>query len=396
MAWPGGECCGGRTWQCGANRSRRVHQHAVTSCTLRSCASFQDMSYYANWLQLQLGNGSHSTVVMLLDIAGRWAVSQRILVLLNRCLPAFLFRADCIEGCLSYAADLFESATMERMSQHLCNLLAAVTATPDAPLSQLDMFSAKERQLVLHGFNATATPYPADKPVHQLFEQHVASRPQALCLAAAAKELSYGAVNAMANQLAHWLVGHGVGAGSAVGVSSHKCPELYIALLAVLKAGGAYVPLDPELPAERAAYMVRQTGVRLLLTAAGNELAQLPGVEAVVIDQGWQQFANKSVLNLPQRASSADVAYCIFTSGSTGQPKVTDALCVACNPLYCWKIIAEVLATETSSNKRTSMLTTGRGGVPRRSGEPAALLPHLHSAHARRLHVLPDDALHLR
>ena len=188
-------------------------------------------------------------------------------------------------------------------------------------MSQLSLVGEQDQQLVLQGFNDTAAPYPADATLHQLFEQH-ATRSQALCFADASKELSYGAVNAMANQLAHWLVNRGVGAGTAVGVSSHKCPELYIALLAVLKAGGAYVPLDPELPAERAAYMVRQTGVRLLLTAAGNELAQLPGLEAVVIDQGWQQFASQSPSNLAGRAGPADVAYCIFTSGSTGQPKV--------------------------------------------------------------------------
>ena len=224
---------------------------------------------------------------------------------------------------------------MERMGQHFATLVAAAMEAPNIPLPQLDLLSSSERQLVIRTFNDTVAPYPAEETLHQLFERHAARISQQICLAAAAKELSYGAVNAMANQLAHWLVGHGVGAGSAVGVSSHKCPELYIALLAVLKAGAAYVPLDPELPAERAAYMVRQTGIQLLLTAAGNELAQLPGVEAVVIDQGWQQFASHSAVNLPQRASPADAAYCIFTSGSTGQPKVrsnlsahTDELCV--------------------------------------------------------------------
>ena len=176
---------------------------------------------------------------------------------------------------------------------------------------------------MLQGFNNSAAPFPADATVHQLFERHAASSPEATCLVYGAARLSCRAVNESANQLAHWLVERGVAVGTAVGVSSHKCPELYIALLAVLKAGGAYVPLDPALPAERAAYMVQQMGVQLLLTASGNELAQLPGVEAVVIDQGWQQFASESTSNLPGRAGPADVAYCIFTSGSTGQPKVT-------------------------------------------------------------------------
>ena len=235
-------------------------------------------------------------------------------------------RRNSVDVALNYSTELFDEATMKRMAQHLYNLLAAVAAKPHVPLSQLDMFSTSERKLVLQGFNDTAVEYPADSTVHQLFEQHAASSSEATSLASGATCLSYGAVNAVANQLAHWLVGRGVGAGSAVGVSSHKCPELYITLLAVLKAGAAYVPLDPTLPAERAAYMVQQTGVRLLLTAAGNELAQLPGLEAVVIDQGWQQFASQSTSNLPGRAGPADVAYCIFTSGSTGQPKVMSCM----------------------------------------------------------------------
>ena len=112
-------------------------------------------------------------------------------------------------------------------------------------------------------------------------------------------------------------------AGCAVGVSLPKCPQLYIALLAVLKAGGYYVPLDPELPAERAAFMLRQTGVRLLLASASVNTAELSDVEVVVMDQGWQRFRTSRLDNLQPRAGPADLAYCIFTSGSTGQPKVS-------------------------------------------------------------------------
>ena len=264
-----------------------------------------------------------------------------------------------VEGHLTYSTDLFDAATAARMAQHLTVFGASAAENPDVVIAAVPLMGSAERRLVLQDFNNTAASYPADATVHQLFERHAASSPEATCLVDGATCLSYGAVNESANQLAHWLVGRGVGAGTAVGVSSHKCPELYIALLAVLKAGSAYVPLDPALPAERAAYMLQQTGVQLLLTAAGNELAQLPGVEAVVIDQGWQQFASQSTSNLPGRAGPVDVAYCIFTSGSTGQPKVMRhmwlALCCAAG-----NSIAKLLTAETSSSQRTSMLTTGR------------------------------------
>ena len=221
-----------------------------------------------------------------------------------------------------YSTDLFDASTMERMAQHLSNLLAAAVAQPDTALSALDLLSADERQLTLQTFNNTAAPYPTDLAVHQLFEQAAARWPSALCLAAGSERITYAAANVAANQLAHWLAGRGVAAGCAVGVSLPKCPQLYIALLAVLKAGGYYVPLDPELPTDRAAFMLRQTGVRLLLASASVKTVELSEMEVVVIDQGWQRFRDQPVANLEPRAGPADLAYCIFTSGSTGQPKV--------------------------------------------------------------------------
>jgi non-ribosomal peptide synthetase component F len=225
-----------------------------------------------------------------------------------------------------YATDLFDVSTMERMAQHLSHLLAAAVAQPDTALSQLGLLSPEERQLTLHTFNMTDAAYPADAAVHQLFEQSALHSPEAVCLAAGGERITYAAVNAAANQLAHWLVGRGVAAGCAVGVSLPKCPQLYIALLAVLKAGGYYVPLDPELPAERAAFMLRQTGVQLLLASASVQSAELPDVEVVVVDQGWQRFMDQPLGNLQPRAGPGDLAYCIFTSGSTGQPKVQLAI----------------------------------------------------------------------
>ncbi len=227
---------------------------------------------------------------------------------------------------MNYSTDLFDAATVERMAEHLGNLLAAACEAPATPLSQLSLMGPAEMQLTLRTFNDTAAAYAHDGTVHQLFESAVARTPQAACLVTSGGEqLTYAAVNAAANQLAHWLVRRGVAAGAAVGVSLPKCPRLYIALLAVLKTGGAYVPLDPGLPAERATYMLQQTGVQLLLAASESDTAQLPGVEVVVVDGDWRQFASEPQSNPRARAGPSDVCYCIFTSGSTGQPKV----CVA-------------------------------------------------------------------
>ncbi|WP_377161920.1 AMP-binding protein [Roseateles sp. UC29_93] len=64
--------------------------------------------------------------------------------------------------------------------------------------------------------------------------------------------------------------------------------DMVVALLAILKAGAAYVPLDPSYPAERLAYMVEDSGLRLLLTqeAIASRLPVHDGLEVLTLDGG--------------------------------------------------------------------------------------------------------------
>lgn len=82
------------------------------------------------------------------------------------------------------------------------------------------------------------------------------------------QRLNYAELNRRANRLAHRLIEAGVGPDTLVGLAVERSIEKVIGLLAVLKAGGAYVPLDPEYPRERLAYMLEDSGVKLLLTQA--------------------------------------------------------------------------------------------------------------------------------
>src|SRR5437899_2622699 len=75
------------------------------------------------------------------------------------------------------------------------------------------------------------------------------------------RSLSYGALNAQANQVARWLRAHGVRRGTRVGLFLDRSIELVVAILGVLKAGGAYVPLETTQPASRLAFMVRDAAL---------------------------------------------------------------------------------------------------------------------------------------
>src|SRR5262249_25158656 len=81
--------------------------------------------------------------------------------------------------------------------------------------------------------------------------------------------------NERANRLAHRLRARGVGPEQLVAIRLERSVELVVSILGVLKAGGAYVPIDPELPEERVAFVLADTGASILLTEL--DLAQLDG-----------------------------------------------------------------------------------------------------------------------
>ena len=226
---------------------------------------------------------------------------------------------------LTYATDLFEAATIERLAQHWLNLLQGIVADCGQRISELPLLGETELQTTLLQWNPIDAGFPSQRCLHQLIEAQALRAPDAIALSYAGQTLSYDELNSRANQLAHKLIELGVGPDLRVGLAVERSLEMLIGLLAILKAGGAYVPLDPAYPQERLAYMIDDSGIGLLLTQ-GHLLARLPVPETVhslLLDQDRDWLENYSEAN-PQVAMSPDnLAYVIYTSGSTGQPKGT-------------------------------------------------------------------------
>src|SRR5258705_7262089 len=87
-----------------------------------------------------------------------------------------------------------------------------------------------------------------DALVHELFELRASAAPDATAVRFRDAQLSYGELNARANQLARYLGAQGVGCEDKVVVCVEPGFEIVVALLAILKLGAVYVPLDPSYP----------------------------------------------------------------------------------------------------------------------------------------------------
>ncbi len=210
--------------------------------------------------------------------------------------------------------------------RHLLNAMVAEGAEYQA-VDRLPLLDEVERHQMLRQWNATATDYPRNACVHELFEAQVARDPAAIAVVQDELSLTYGELNQRANRLAHYLRGLGVGPDERVAICVQRSVEMVVALLAVLKAGGAYVPLDPAYPPERLAYMLADCGAMAVLTqTASRRLIEERAALAVIVDlqadsERWAHLPDSNPDRNAISLTARHLAYVIYTSGSTGTPK---------------------------------------------------------------------------
>ncbi|WKU48170.1 non-ribosomal peptide synthetase [Streptomyces sp. VNUA116] len=162
-----------------------------------------------------------------------------------------------------------------------------------------------------------------DRPVDLLtrFGRAVANDPSGTAVHAHGSSLTFAGLDRRTAEVAGELTRLGVAPGERVGVSLPRGADLVVALLAVWRAGAAYVPIDPAYPQERRHGMVRDAGVRVLVTAGadGADGAWPDGVRTV--DAGRPTAAADGPPAPPVPVTADTPAYVIYTSGSTGTPK---------------------------------------------------------------------------
>jgi amino acid adenylation domain-containing protein len=223
---------------------------------------------------------------------------------------------------IDFARERFDAAAIERMLGHLATLLAGVLKDPECKPSRLPLLTAAEREQIVEEWNDTAVEFPSDKCLHELFEAQADRDPSAVAVVFGGEQLTYGELDARANQLAHHLRGLGVGPDAPVGISLARGLDMVVGLLGILKAGGGYVPLDPTYPKERLAFLVEDSNVPVLLTQS-SLLGLFEGCKSKVvrIDSDAEPIGRHPMSRPDSGVGPEHLSYLIYTSGSTGKPK---------------------------------------------------------------------------
>ena len=170
-------------------------------------------------------------------------------------------------------------------------------------------------------------------PLYRMVAATAARLPEAVALRCGPRHVTYAQLVADAGRLADWLSSLGFVPGDRLAVLLPNSIELVTVILAACRAELVLVSLSQDAPPARQAEILRQTGARGLVLAAGSGAAIpaevreqlavmvcLDGTEPGTV--GYDAFrAHVSTVPPPRSNVSDPICLLVFTSGSTGRPK---------------------------------------------------------------------------
>jgi amino acid adenylation domain-containing protein len=177
--------------------------------------------------------------------------------------------------------------------------------------------------------------------VQDFLQQSAQRFPQKIALVCEGKRLSYAALDAMSNRLAHGLCENGIKRGDRVALFLPNSIALAAGIFAVLKAGAVFVPINHTTKRDKLLYVLNNCRASAFLTdesGAAQACAfrlklDVPSLKCIVIEGGGPNDAGPDSLDFLEIQTSSsdaspacqngadDLACLIYTSGSTGDPK---------------------------------------------------------------------------
>ena len=229
------------------------------------------------------------------------------------------------DSLITHDANL--SQLIQNGIDHLRTLLTSLPENNKHPISKLPLLSPKEREIILHCWNKTASPPPINKTIIQIFEDQVCATPNNIAVVYEKKSFSYIELNKKANQLARYLQKQGLSPKTFGAIYTTQEVDLIIGILAILKTGAAYIPIDPHYPKQHIRFLLHDSKPKILLASQKVDEKVRSDCSkqntAIFLFEAIRELVNDEIDdNLPHHdINPKSLANIIYTSGTTGKPK---------------------------------------------------------------------------
>ena len=151
-------------------------------------------------------------------------------------------------------------------------------------------------------------------------------------MAASGECVTYRALDQASNRVAQLLRAHGLKPGDHIALMLENHPRYFELCWGAQRAGIVYTPISSRLTAAEAAYILADSGAKLLVTShalrgvAAQLPEQVPGVATRLMADGTidgYDSLERSLSGCPARPVGDETAGCdmLYSSGTTGRPK---------------------------------------------------------------------------
>ncbi|AXG70721.1 gramicidin S synthase 2 [Kordia sp. SMS9] len=277
---------------------------------------FDYMVVLQNQQQVQDDDTPHNELEMFLYEGNHLTVSQFDIT--------FIFQE--VEGSillnLEYNTDIYEQSSLNTFIDHFQRFLLSGLETPTQKLHEIQFLSDREKLQLQSDLSGEHVEINTN--VVSLFEAQVKKSPNAIALSHIDSKLTYKQLDAMSNQLAHYLQHKGVQKDTLVPICVERSLDMIVGILAIIKVGAAYVPINPNTPTSRIDFIVKDTNASIMLTQQhllDAEIRKNNALDIIYLDTDvpkWHQFTTEKVQN---SITPTQIIYAIYTSGTTGKPK---------------------------------------------------------------------------
>lgn len=227
-----------------------------------------------------------------------------------------------ISGIVEWQTQFFSTAQAKSFQKHFIFILEQLLQK--SRVSEIEFILPEESKRIAH-YNDTQADYSYASILDQ-FARQVQKNPNKLAIQQQEASITYSQLDQHAQRIASYLEKEGITEGDIIAIALPRSIEMLSAVLGVLKSGAAYLPLDLKYPRERLAYMLKDSGARIVLTDhdSQSKLSECKCLKRCEVKSLLDRPVPKSSMRSrakPREIKEKSPAYVIYTSGSTGQPK---------------------------------------------------------------------------
>lgn len=239
----------------------------------------------------------------------------------DECIPV-CFSADSSFVSLSYNSEICDTASAEVYLSYYINILKAFDNT-DIKVSDISLMNAEQEKAAISMLCGEKKDMSDMKLPFEAFLECAEKYPELPAVFDSYGYITYGELKQYTAEVAAYLVDIGIKRGDTIAVSAVRSVETVVFIMAAAATGACYMPVDTELPEERAAYMLSNSSVSVLMTSKESEADYLDKYVSV-ISYDFEAEPVRALSDdemLGRCLKENDYAYVMYTSGTTGKPK---------------------------------------------------------------------------